>query len=113
MYKFVALTETQVADGFRLGGAEAVPVGTVEEARRELTQLLEREDVGIIAFDERFDRAIDERLQRKIDSIYRPVVVMLPLREELDIEDFMKDRLRTMIRKAVGFDVTLKREAGS
>lgn len=113
MYKFIALTDESVADGFRLGGVEVVPVSSVEVARAELAALMGDDDVGIIALDERYEGALDERLQRRIDSVYRPVLVMLPLREELDIEAFMNDRLQSMIRRAVGFDITLSKEAGS
>jgi len=102
-----------MADGFRLGGTEVITVDSVESMHRELVRLFDDEGVGIIAVDERFEKAIDERLQKKIDSVYRPVVVMLPLADRLDVTEYMSNRLQGMIRRAVGFDIKLKKEAGS
>ncbi|MCL2882146.1 MAG: hypothetical protein FWF45_04565 [Coriobacteriia bacterium] len=113
MYKFVAVTDERVADGFRLGGTEVITVDSVESMHQELTQLFEDESIGIIAVDERYEKAIDERLQKKIDSVYRPVVVMLPLADRLNVAEYMSGRLQDMIRRAVGFDIKLKKEAGS
>ena len=52
---------------------------------------------------------IDERTQKKIDSIYRPLVVSLPLREKLAIGDDHRAYLARLIRRAIGFDITLRR----
>ncbi|MCL2333158.1 MAG: V-type ATP synthase subunit F [Actinomycetia bacterium] len=111
MYKFVAITDESVADGFRLGGVEVTSIGSVEEAHEALVRMMADDDIGIIALDERYEVAIDERLQRKIDAVYRPVIVILPLREELDIEAFINDRMKSRIRQAVGFDITLSKGA--
>jgi vacuolar-type H+-ATPase subunit F/Vma7 len=64
---------------------------------------------GIIAVNEQMMAAIDERTQRKIDSIYRPLVVSLPLREKLAIGDDHRAYLARLIRRAIGFDITLRR----
>ena len=53
--------------------------------------------------------AIDERTQKKIDSIYRPLVISLPLREQLAIGDDHRAYLARLIRRAIGFDITLRR----
>ncbi|MCL2324529.1 MAG: V-type ATP synthase subunit F [Actinomycetia bacterium] len=111
MYKFIAITDETVADGFRLGGVEVVGVTTGEGAHEALVRMVNDDSVGIIALDERYEKVIDERLQRKIDAVYRPVVVILPLREELDIETFINERMKSKIREAVGFDITLSKGA--
>jgi len=113
LYKFIAVTDERVADGFRLGGVEVIGVNSVTGMHQELTRLMNDDSIGIIAVDERYEKAIDERLQKKIDSVYRPVIVMLPLADRLDVEAYMADRLQSLIRRAVGFDITLKKEAGS
>jgi vacuolar-type H+-ATPase subunit F/Vma7 len=53
--------------------------------------------------------AIDERLQRKIDSIYRPIVVSLPIKETLQFGEDHRAYLSRLIRRAIGFDITLRR----
>ena len=52
---------------------------------------------------------VDERLSKKIDSIYRPIVVSLPIREKLQIGEDHRAYLSRLIRRAIGFDITLRR----
>lgn len=109
MYRLVVVTDNETADGFRLSGTDVLVVESVDDARQVVGELMDDSEVGIIALDARFEAGIDARLQRRIDSVYRPVVVMLPLGERLDAEVGANERLARMIRRAVGFDVTLKR----
>jgi len=51
----------------------------------------------------------DERLQHKIDSIYRPIVVSLPIKETLHVGEDHRAYLSRLIRRAIGFDITLRR----
>ena len=83
MYKLVVLTDPDTADGFRLAGVDVEVVDSAREAREQLASLVDDDESGIIAVNERLMAAIDERLQKKIDSIYRPIVVSLPIREKL------------------------------
>ena len=53
--------------------------------------------------------AIDERLQKKIDSIYRPIVISLPIKEKLQTDEDHRAYLSRLIRRAIGFDITLRR----
>jgi vacuolar-type H+-ATPase subunit F/Vma7 len=53
--------------------------------------------------------AIDERLQKKIDSIYRPIVISLPITEKLRVGEERGAYLSRLIRRAIGFDITLRR----
>ena len=109
MYRLIVITDDEVADGFRLSGVDVVAVASSDEARVVVTELMDDSEVGIIGLDTRFELGIDARLQRKIDSVYRPVVVMLPLGDDLNADVGASERLARMIRRAVGFDVTLKR----
>jgi len=111
LYKFIAITDERVADGFRLGGVEVIGVQSSVEAHEAIAQAMADDETGVIALDERYEQVIDERLQRKIDAVYRPVVVILPLREDLDIEKYINDRMKSRIRQAVGFDITLSKGA--
>ena len=109
MYKLLVLTDTDTADGFRLAGVDVVIVDTPEEARVKLSSLVDTDSSGIIAVNERLMSAIDERLRRKIDSIYRPIVVSLPIREKLEMGEDHRAYLSRLIRRAIGFDITLRR----
>jgi len=109
LYKLIVLTDPDNADGFRLAGVDVEIVDTDDQVRERLNRLLDDESSGIIAVNEGLMAAIDERTQRKIDSIYRPLVVSLPLREKLAIGDDHRAYLARLIRRAIGFDITLRR----
>lgn len=109
MYKLSVITDNRTADGFRLAGIEVVAAETVEIAQEAILELLSDKEAGIIALDSRLAEAIDERIDRKLALVYRPLLVILPLGDELNTEAMAKLRLSRLIKKAVGFDVTLKR----
>ena len=109
MYKLLVLTDADTADGFRLAGVDVVTVETPEDARKSLAALVDDDSSGIIAVDERLMSGIDERLRKKIDSIYRPIVVSLPIREKLEVGEDHRAYLSRLIRRAIGFDITLRR----
>jgi V/A-type H+/Na+-transporting ATPase subunit F len=109
LYKVVVLTDTDTADGFRLAGVDVDVVDSPEMARTRLISLLDDDATGIIAVNERLMTAVDERIQKKIDSIYRPIVVSLPIREKLEMGEDHRAYLSRLIRRAIGFDITLRR----
>ncbi len=109
MYRLIVLTDADTADGFRLAGVDVQVAESPEEARLALSSLVDDDDSGIIAVNERLMSGIDERLRKKIDSIYRPIVVSLPIREKLEIGEDHRAYLSRLIRRAIGFDITLRR----
>jgi len=109
LYKLIVLTDPDNADGFRLAGVQVDVVESEDQVRERLNRLLDDESSGIIAVNEHLMTMIDERTQKKIDSIYRPLVVSLPLREKLAIGDDHRAYLARLIRRAIGFDITLRR----
>ncbi len=109
MYKLIVLTDAETADGFRLAGVDVSVAETATAARKTLASLIDDDESGIIAVNERLMSEIDERLQKKIDSIYRPIVVSLPIREKLEMGEDHRAYLSRLIRRAIGFDITLRR----
>lgn len=109
MYKVVVLTDSDTADGFRLAGVDVQVCDSNEMARKQLNSLLDDDSSGIIAVNEKMMAAIDERTQKKIDSIYRPIVISLPIKEQLEMGEDHRAYLSRLIRRAIGFDITLRR----
>ena len=109
MYKVVVLTDSDTADGFRLSGVDVEIADSGEMARKLLNSLLDDDSSGIIAVNEKMMAAIDERTQKKIDSIYRPIVISLPIKEQLEMGEDHRAYLSRLIRRAIGFDITLRR----
>jgi len=108
LYRVVVLTDADTADGFRLAGVDVEVVDSPEATRSRLMSLLDDDATGIIAVNERM-MTVDERVQKKIDSIYRPIVVSLPIREKLELGEDHRAYLSRLIRRAIGFDITLRR----
>lgn len=105
----MVLTDSDTADGFRLSGVSVAVADTMEMARLRLSSLLDDETSGIIAVNEKLMAGIDERTQRKIDSVYRPIVISLPIKEKLEVGEDHRAYLARLIRRAIGFDITLRR----
>jgi V/A-type H+-transporting ATPase subunit F len=108
MYKVVILTDPETAHGFRLAGVDVHSAEDLDEARREINRLLEDSDTGILAVNEGFLAAVDERVRAKIEAMYRPIVVSLPVKEKLGAVGERKAFLARLVHRAVGFDVTLR-----
>lgn len=110
MYKVVILTDPETAYGFRLAGVDVCEAEDVEEARNQINRLLEDDKTGILAVNEGFLAAVDERVKTRIEASYRPIVVSLPVKEKLGEVGERKAFLARLVHRAVGFDVTLKSE---
>lgn len=109
MYKLAVLTDPDTADGFRLAGVDVYEAETNEQARKILAQLVDDDTSGIIAVNAEIMEAVDDRLQKKIDTIYRPIVISLPITEKLRVGEERGAYLARLIRRAIGFDITLRR----
>ncbi len=108
MYKVVVLTDPETAYGFRLAGVDVHEVEDQDEAKREINRLLEDSRTGILAVNESFLAAVDDRIKKRIEATYRPIVVSLPVRDKLGTAGERKAFLARLIHRAVGFDVTLR-----
>ncbi len=109
MYRVFILTDADNADGFRLGGVDVRVAVSEEDAHRQLAAMLDDEVVGVVGVNERWLATIDDRLVRKIGSLYRPIVVGVPIHDTLSVLENRGAYLARLIRRAVGFDITLRR----
>jgi V/A-type H+/Na+-transporting ATPase subunit F len=110
MYKIVVVTDPDTAQGFRLAGVDVHEAKSHEDAAKEINKLLEDDLTGILAVNESFLGVLDDRAQAKIESSYRPIVVSLPVKEKLGAVGERRAFLARLVHRAVGFDVTLKKE---
>jgi len=78
MYKVCVVADEDVAVGFRLAGVEAHSVGSKEEARKLLAELVFREDLGIIGVASEYAGVLDERTRKKAETGYTPIIVEIP-----------------------------------
>jgi len=108
LYKAIVVTDPETADGFRLAGVDVIEAEGPEEARERIRALLDDETAGILAVNESFYEALDDKTREKIDSIYRPIVIPLPVREAVEMAGERRAYLARLIHRAIGFDITLK-----
>ena len=112
MYKAIVITDPETADGFRLAGVGVVEVENADEAREKIKGFLDDPDAGILAVNESFYNAIDEKTQEKIDSVYRPIVIPMPIKESVEMAGERRAYLARLIHRAIGFDITLRAREG-
>jgi V/A-type H+-transporting ATPase subunit F len=106
MYKFVIVTDSDRASGFRLAGAEVFEVRDTEEAKTVIPPLLHKDDIGIVAVNEEYILSLDEKLMDRIEKMHRPLIIPIPARKkELDRRTYIE----RLLRKAIGYNIVLKR----
>ena len=106
MYKFVIVTDSDRASGFRLAGAEVLEADSPEEAKRVISPLLYKDDIGIVAVNEDFMLTLDEKLMNRIEKLARPLIIPIPSKsKELDRRSYIE----RLLRKAIGYNIVLRR----
>lgn len=106
MYKFVIVTDSDRASGFRLAGAEVFEAKDAADAGTIIPPLLHREEIGIVGMNEEYMLSLDPKLMDRIEKLHRPLVIPLPSRaKEVDRRTYIE----RLLRKAIGYNVVLKR----
>ena len=106
MYKFVVVTDPDTASGFRLAGVDVLEAPTIEEAKRIITSLLFKDDTGIVAVNEDFIDAMDEKVMERIEKTYRPIVIPIPSRaRRVDRAGYIE----RLLRRAIGYKIVVRR----
>jgi len=106
MYKFVVVTDPDSAPGFRLAGVDVLEAAGLDEARKIITSLILRDDTGIVAVNQDFMGALDEKLMEKIEKTYRPIIIPIPSRVRgIDRTSYIEG----MLRRAIGYNIVLRR----
>lgn len=106
MYKFVIVTDSDRAAGFRLAGAEVVEAESAEEAGSVLPPLLHQDDIGIVAVNEEYMLSLDEKLMDRIVKLHRPLLIPIPAKSRMIDRRTYIERL---LKKAIGYNIVLKR----
>jgi len=106
MYKFVVVTDSDRASGFRLAGVEVQEADSPEEAKKVISPLLYKDDIGIVAINEEFMLALDEKLMTRIEKLARPLIIPLPSKsKEVDRRSYIE----RLLRKAIGYNIVLRK----
>jgi V/A-type H+-transporting ATPase subunit F len=106
MYKFLVVTDPDTAPGFRLAGVEVIEVSSQEEARKAINSLVFKDDTGIVAVNEEFIAALDQKLVETIEKTYRPIMIPIPSRvKRIDRTSYIE----RMLQRAIGYNIVVRR----
>ena len=106
MYKFMVVTDLESAPGFRLGGVDVLEVADIEQAKALIPSLLYKDDTGIVAINEEFMAALDEKILEKIEKSYRPIIIPIPSKVRgVERENYME----RLLQRAIGYNIVLRR----
>ena len=106
MYKFLVVTDPDTAPGFRLAGVEVIEASNQEEARKVMNALVFKDDTGIVAVNEEFIAALDQKLVETIEKTYRPIMIPIPSRvKRIDRTSYIE----RMLQRAIGYNIVVRR----
>ena len=106
MFKFVVVTDTDRAVGFRLAGAEVYEAQDEDAAKKTVPPLLLKDDIGIVAVNEEYLLSLDEKIMDRIEKMHRPIVIPIPARaKSLDRAGYIE----RLLKKAIGYNIVLRR----
>jgi V/A-type H+/Na+-transporting ATPase subunit F len=106
VYKFIVVTDSDSAPGFRLAGVDVMEIQNSEEVRALLPSLLLKDDTGIIAINEDYLISLDEKMMEKIEKSYRPIIIPIPSRaKRLDRTSYIEG----LLRRAIGYNIVLRK----
>lgn len=104
MYKFIVVTDPDLASGFRLAGVEVIEACDVVEAKKIISTLIYRDDTGIVAVNEEFMESLDEKLMDKIEKTYRPIIIPIPsVSKGVDKRSYIE----RLLSKAIGYNIVV------
>ena len=106
MYKFLVVTDPDTAPGFRLAGVEVIEASSQEEARKVINTLVFKDDTGIVAVNEEFIAALDQKLVETIEKTYRPIMIPIPSRARRGDRTSYIER---MLQRAIGYNIVVRR----
>lgn len=110
--RLLIVTADELADGYRLAGAQAIAAADAAEAGARLTELLDAGiEHGVIAVHEPFFTQLDQALRRRAEHTLPPLVVALPAGEHAPSAPGRRERMLQMLWQAVGYEITFDAEA--
>jgi len=106
MYKFLVVTDPDTAPGFRLAGVEVIEASSQEEAKKVINSLIFKDDTGIVAVNEEFIAALDQKLVETVEKTYRPIMIPIPSRaRRIDRTSYIE----RMLQRAIGYNIVVRR----
>jgi len=110
MKRLVVFTNNDLADGFRLAGAETYGVDSVEETEERIKDLINEHAGIVLAVDDSYFSQISETLKQQIYNDPEIILVTIPDGSLKGAEYVRERRIYDMIRHATGIQIVFKGE---
>jgi V/A-type H+-transporting ATPase subunit F len=106
MHRFVVVTDSESAIGFRLAGVDAFEASGAQEAKGLIQSLIGKGDTGIIAISEDILSSLDEKYRDRLERLRKPIIIPMPSRSKgMD----KKGYIERLLRKAIGYNIVMRR----
>lgn len=94
--------------GFRLGGAQVAAVATPEALNKEIEDILEKREVGILAIPRDMEGWISEQNKKNLKRALTPLLARYSYPEEWRLAPEAEQFTEEMVFRAIGFHIRIK-----
>ena len=110
MSRLLVVTRPSLVPGFHLAGVEAFPAEDAEEARRLISQWLDRHEAGLLAVDDGLLGGFDLAFRRRLEAADQLPYFAIPGGGPLGPAGSRRRQIAELIRKAIGCHITFRGE---
>ena len=105
MYKIIVITDPESGDGFRLAGATVMEASSPGEAEKSIMEILNTDDIGIVAVREDYMASLDKSLLSRIERCYHPVIIPIPAPQD---GAPMGSYIELLLKRAIGYNIVMR-----
>ncbi len=95
--EIAAVGRDDFVQGFKLVGVRRAVPATKEDLEKKVGEVLDDPDIGILVLDTAEMKGLSHTMQRRLETVARPVVIGVGATEDED--------LRTKVKRAIGVDL--------
>ena len=95
--EIAAVGRDDFVQGFKLVGVRRTVASSREEVERKIAEVLDDPAVGILVLATADVKSLSHSMQRRLETVARPVVIAVGAAEDED--------LRTKVKRAIGVDL--------
>ncbi len=110
MSRLLVVTRPSLVPGFHLAGVEAFPAADAEAAQRLIAEWLDTKEAGLLAVDDGLLAGFDPAFRRRLEAADSLPHLAIPGGEPLEPAGSRRKQIAELIRRAIGFHITFRRE---
>jgi V/A-type H+-transporting ATPase subunit F len=110
MSHLLVVTRPDLVTGFRLAGVDALAAEDAERAQALVGDWLDAGEEGLMAIDEGLLAHMEPAFLKRLQSSKHLLYLAIPDGQPLSSGASQQQRIAEMIRRAIGFHITFRRE---